>query len=116
MCVLLHCSGHRLLEDFELLLRHLYVRSLINPSWHLLWSSLEPGMLETEGAGPCPRALTPHWKGKQIQKGPVRAERFSDREARDTTSWRWWQGGKGSRRGYHGSGIFGDQGVVPKQR
>lgn len=40
-------------------------------------------MLETEGVGPCPRALLPTGK-EQIQKGPVRAERLGDREARDT--------------------------------
>ena len=52
----------------------------------------------------------PTWKGKQIQKGPVRAERLGDREARDTTSWRWWQGGKAA-----GEGIMEVESVGIKE-
>lgn len=36
-------------------------------------------MLETEGGGPYPQHSLSTWKGKQIQKGPVRAERLGDR-------------------------------------
>lgn len=56
-------------SGFELLLRHLYVRSLINPSCFLLWVSLEPGMLETEGVGPALRSVLPTGKENRSRRG-----------------------------------------------